>query len=98
MTNFFSQTLKTLLGISVTLGSLAIPLNSQQSMVSAQTTRAVVFDPPSNVRSTPNGQILCSVNSTTSINTYGSSNGWVIFIIAKFVLKLILNLLKIQVV
>lgn len=78
MTTFFSLSLKTLLGISVTLGSLAIPLNSQQSMVSAQTTRAVVFDPPSNVRSSPNGKILCSVNQATSINTYGFTNGWYI--------------------
>lgn len=78
MNKFLSHSLKTLLGIGVTLGSLVIPLNSQQSIVSAQSTTAVVFAPPSNVRSTPNGQILCSVKSVTSINTYGSSNGWYI--------------------
>ncbi|MGI0483602.1 SH3 domain-containing protein, partial [Geminocystis sp. CENA526] len=78
MNKFLSHSLKTLLGTGVTVGFLAIPLNSQQSMVSAQSTTAVVFDPPSNVRSTPNGQILCSVKSVTSINTYGSTNGWYI--------------------
>lgn len=76
MTNFSSCYLKTLVGIGITLGTLIIPQNSPRSTVFAQTTRAVVFEPPSNVRVTPNGQILCSVKSVTSINTYGSRNGW----------------------
>ena len=43
----------------------------------AQSTRkAVVFDPPSNVRAYPNGQIICSVRSASSINVYGYNNGW----------------------
>ena len=37
---------------------------------------AIVFAPPSNVRATPNGAIICSVRSVTSINIYGSTNGW----------------------
>lgn len=38
--------------------------------------QAVVFDPPSNVRVVPNGEILCSVNSRRRINTYGSDDGF----------------------
>ncbi|WP_246140398.1 hypothetical protein [Euhalothece natronophila] len=38
---------------------------------------ARVFDPPSNVRETPNGRIICSVRQVTMIDLYGSpSNGW----------------------
>lgn len=37
--------------------------------------QAVVFDPPSNVRVVPNGEILCSVNNRRRINTYGSAGG-----------------------
>jgi len=37
---------------------------------------AVVFDPPSNVRATPNGEILCSIRTVKTINVYGSKNGW----------------------
>lgn len=37
---------------------------------------ATVFAPPSNVRATPNGTIICSVKTVSTINIYGSSNGW----------------------
>lgn len=37
---------------------------------------AIVFDPPSNVRMSPNGSILCSVKRKTTINIYGSSGSW----------------------
>lgn len=37
---------------------------------------AFVFDPPSNVRATPNGAILCSVRSRGMINVYGKSGQW----------------------
>jgi len=38
---------------------------------------ATVFDPPSNVRATPNGQIICSVRQVITIDLYGSSqNSW----------------------
>ena len=37
---------------------------------------AYVFDPPSNVRETPNGKILCSINKPTDINIYGHSGDW----------------------
>jgi hypothetical protein len=37
---------------------------------------AIVFDPPSNVRSTPNGTIQCSVRSKQTINIYGKEGQW----------------------
>lgn len=37
---------------------------------------ATVFDPPSNVRNAPNGEIVCSINEPTTIMTYGEMNGW----------------------
>ncbi|BAQ59788.1 hypothetical protein GM3708_193 [Geminocystis sp. NIES-3708] len=72
------STIKTLLGLSVTFCSLTIPLESKLSSVSAQNSQAVIYAPPSNVRATPNGQILCSIKTVTAIDTYGYSNGWYI--------------------
>jgi len=43
---------------------------------SAQSRTAIVFDPPSNVRTTPNGPSLCSVRERTTINIYGSTGSW----------------------
>jgi hypothetical protein len=37
---------------------------------------AFVFDPPSNIRSSPNGAILCSVRTRTYIDVYGRSGQW----------------------
>ncbi|MDR9899771.1 hypothetical protein G7B40_035220 [Aetokthonos hydrillicola Thurmond2011] len=37
---------------------------------------AIVFDPPSNIRESPNGRILCSVRRPTTINIYGSTGSW----------------------
>ena len=37
---------------------------------------AVVFDPPSNIRSTPNGSILCSVTSRGTIPIQGREGDW----------------------
>ena len=48
-------------------------LNSSRNSSSR---KAFVFDPPSNVRTSPNGSILCSINSPTSINIYGSVGSW----------------------
>jgi hypothetical protein len=38
--------------------------------------KAFVIDPPSNVRTSPNGNILCSIKTSTTINVYGSVNSW----------------------
>ena len=56
---------------AVTISFFTAPIAIAQS-----TRKAVVFDPPSNIRAVPNGQIICSVQSKTSINVYGQSNGW----------------------
>ena len=37
---------------------------------------AIVFDPPSNVRSAPNGAIQCSVSAKQTINIYGKEGHW----------------------
>ena len=37
---------------------------------------AIVFDPPSNIRTTPNGTILCSVTSRGSIPIQGREGDW----------------------
>ena len=37
---------------------------------------AVVFAPPSNVRTSPNGPILCTLEQTGSLNIYGSTDSW----------------------
>ena len=37
---------------------------------------AIVFDPPSNVRATPNGQILCSVTSKSVIPIKYKDGEW----------------------
>ena len=47
-----------------------------QSQLSFNGKQAWVMDPPSNVRSQPNGDILCAVTQTKQIETYGQVNGW----------------------
>jgi hypothetical protein len=47
-----------------------------ESGVTSRAGSAIVFDPPSNVRVSPNGDILCSVKQKTTINIYGSSGSW----------------------
>jgi hypothetical protein len=37
---------------------------------------AFVFEPPSNVRTSPNGSIICVVTIPSVINIYGSTNSW----------------------
>ena len=51
------------------LGSSAMPSQPEAG-------RALVFDPPSNVRATPNGVVLCSIRSRQTINVYGRSGQW----------------------
>lgn len=43
---------------------------------SAPSQTAYVFDPPSNVRISPNGSILCSIEHPTNITTYGHTGSW----------------------
>lgn len=37
---------------------------------------ATVFDPPSNVRVAPNGNVLCTIRERMDIQTYGSNGEW----------------------
>jgi hypothetical protein len=37
---------------------------------------AVVFDPPSNIRVSPNGAILCTLRSRVNIKIYGNQGEW----------------------
>jgi hypothetical protein len=51
----------------------------RQTSTSGATSKAgaaIVFDPPSNVRVSPNGAILCAVQKKTTINIYGSNGAW----------------------
>ena len=46
------------------------------SKLKAKIQGAVIFDPPSNIRTSPNGEILCSIKNTKSISIYGSIGSW----------------------
>lgn len=50
--------------------------NYAGTSTSSQTRTATVFDPPSNVRTTPDGSVLCTIRSRTAINIYGSTGDW----------------------
>ncbi len=43
---------------------------------SSSTRKAFVFDPPSNIRTEPDGSVLCSITTPTTINIYGSLGSW----------------------
>jgi len=75
--------LSTFLGRGRIIGQISVALSLllgiswiQTGRISAQNNQAVIFAPPSNVRATPNGQVICSIKVVTTINTYGYKNGW----------------------
>ncbi len=49
---------------------------NRNSKLKAKIQGAVIFDPPSNIRTSPNGEILCSIKNTKSISIYGSIGSW----------------------
>jgi hypothetical protein len=49
---------------------------SSPSRNSSSARKAFVFDPPSNIRTEPNGSVLCSITTPTTINIYGSLGSW----------------------
>ncbi|MDF5719936.1 MAG: SH3 domain-containing protein [Rhizonema sp. PD37] len=61
--------------VSITLIS-TISFFFKAPLVNAQSVSAVVFDPPSNVRVKPNGEVLCTVTSAKTIDVYGYRNEW----------------------
>jgi serine/threonine protein kinase, bacterial len=50
--------------------------SSKSSFANSQVVKAIVFAPPTNIRESPDGKILCSVNKRVTINTYGVSDSW----------------------
>ena len=54
----------------------ATPQTTNTENEVSKTGVAIVFDPPSNVRDSPNGKILCSVRVRTTINIYDSTDSW----------------------
>lgn len=64
--------LATLTGLSF------IGLSALQSseVIGQGVNQATVYNPPSNVRVTPNGRVLCSLRTVTTINVYGMSGQW----------------------
>lgn len=65
----------TLVGLTLIPVGIFSAVNSLRA--NAQTAgTAVIFDPPSNIRVTPNGAVLCSVRSVQTIDVYGSYDGW----------------------
>ncbi|WP_107667788.1 SH3 domain-containing protein [Cyanothece sp. BG0011] len=65
----------TLISLTLLLSHLFFRFEDKQ-IIAQPINQAVVFEPPSNVRMTPNGRIICSVNQVKPINIYGSENGW----------------------
>ncbi len=49
---------------------------SYRGSSASDSTVATVFDPPSNVRVSPNGAVLCSIPNRRTINVYGSTGSW----------------------
>jgi serine/threonine-protein kinase len=70
----FAVTNLLVLSSDITLNIFSVGKSSR--VVVAQSSEVFVYDPPSNVRKTPNGQIICSVKTPTTIKTYGYTNGW----------------------
>ena len=61
---------------AIAIPAVTVSLFTAPVAIAQSTRKAVVFDPPSNVRAYPNGQIICSVRSASSINVYDYNNGW----------------------
>ncbi|MBE9223007.1 SH3 domain-containing protein [Cyanobacterium stanieri LEGE 03274] len=77
MNKILSTTIKSLVIATTALASLTIPYGIKPNAPAlAQNNRAVVNAPPSNVRATPNGRIICRVRNVRVINIYGENNGW----------------------
>ena len=51
-------------------------LNAQSRGTRGAKTTAYVYDPPSNIRFRPNGDVVCQVTRRTEINIYNYSGGW----------------------
>ena len=56
----------------------AIPVNPNNvtPVDIAKAGAAIVIAPPSNIRVTPNGDVICQVTQMQAINVYNAQNGW----------------------
>ena len=61
---------------AIAVPAVTVSFFTAQGAIAQSSRKALVYDPPSNVRAYPNGQIICSVRSASSINIYGYNNGW----------------------
>jgi serine/threonine protein kinase, bacterial len=50
--------------------------NPRSNSCNSEVAKATIFVPPTNVRESPDGKILCVINKKSTINTYGVSNSW----------------------
>jgi serine/threonine protein kinase, bacterial len=48
----------------------------KSSSSNSDVAKATIFAPPTNVRESPDGKILCVINKKLTINTYGVNNSW----------------------
>ena len=71
-----SQLVKNFSLIGFTIINLLTLLSNQTQTLAQFPKQGIVFAPPSNVRTIPNGQIICSIQSQTTINVYGYDSGW----------------------
>lgn len=60
----------------VSLQQLVLLLRQKLGAFSTYHQMAIVFDPPSNVRQSPNGDFLCSIQERTTINIQGLTGDW----------------------
>jgi serine/threonine protein kinase, bacterial len=50
--------------------------NPKSSSSNSEVAKATIFAPPTNVRESPDGKILCVINRKVTINTYGVNDSW----------------------
>lgn len=61
---------------AATQNMLNLVCDGNMGNTSTTTNTAFVFAPPSNVRTYPNGPILCTIRSRRTINLYGNQGNW----------------------
>jgi serine/threonine protein kinase, bacterial len=50
--------------------------SSNSNSSNSEIAKATIFTPPTNIRESPDGKILCVINKKLTINTYGVNNLW----------------------
>lgn len=70
------KTVRSLLVFIATFLPLFISLELRNFQAIAQTNQGVIHTPPSNIRKTPNGELVCSIEVVTEISLYRYNHGW----------------------